>query len=81
MPVEIRELVIKATVAVDWNNQTVTTFNKDEVCIKLPLNKEVVAYVKKYFRKSKTKELLFDESRLSEFLIEWKKSLLEPVKT
>ena len=78
MPVEIKELIIKATVAIDWNNQTLTTVNKDEGCIKLPGNKEVVTYVKKYFRKNKTKKLLFDVSRLAEFIIEWKESIIGP---
>jgi uncharacterized ubiquitin-like protein YukD len=80
MPVEIKELIIKATVAIDWNNQTLTTVNKDEACIKLPNNKEVVIYVKKYFKINKTKKLLFDESRLSDFLIEWKESIKGPAK-
>jgi Family of unknown function (DUF5908) len=76
MPVEIKELIIKATVAVDWENQTVSTVSEDEVCLKFPVNKEIVSYVKKYFKKNKTKKLLFDKSELSSFLIEWKDSLI-----
>jgi len=75
MPVEIKELVIKATVTVDWEKQTITAEKKDEICIKLPVNKEIISYVKKYFRKNKTKKLVFNKSGLSAFLIEWKDSL------
>jgi hypothetical protein len=80
MPIEIKELVIRAAVAVDWENQTVTAINEDESCFKLPVNKEIVSYVKKYFKKKKTKKLLFNRPELSAFLIEWKDSLIGLVK-
>jgi len=74
MPVEIRELVVKATVAVDWENQTVN-IKDDEDCLKLPADKEIVSYVKKYFKKNNAKKLSFTRSALSDFLITWKGSL------
>ena len=77
MPLEIKELTVKATLAVDWDNQTVSVVNGDDACLKFPVNKEIVSYVKKYFKKKKTKKLLFNRSELSAFLIEWKDSIVE----
>jgi hypothetical protein len=76
MPIEIKELIIKATVAVDWENQTVSDVNNKDAFLRLPLNKEIVLYVRSYFRKNKIKKILFDETELSAFLVEWKDSLI-----
>jgi predicted house-cleaning NTP pyrophosphatase (Maf/HAM1 superfamily) len=76
MPLEIKELIIRATVAVDWENKTVSAINDKEVCFKVPPDKEIISYVEKYFRKNKTKKISFDKPELSAFLIEWKNSLI-----
>ena len=77
MPVEIRELVIKAVVALDWDNKTVTETKENIVCLRLPADKDIAAYVNEYFREHNSKTLLFDQSKLSAFLIEWQASLLK----
>lgn len=76
MPVEIRELVIKALVALDWENKTVTETGENIVCLKLPGDKHIGAYVQGYFEQHKAKVLSFDQSKLSAFLSEWQASLL-----
>ena len=45
MPVEIKELVIKATVALDWENKTITDTGDDIVCLRLPDEKKIALYV------------------------------------
>lgn len=75
MPIEIRELIIKATVAVDWENQSVTTVKEKKDCPKLPTNKEIDNYVMKYFRKNGSQKIVFDRAALSAFLIKWKDSV------
>ncbi len=77
MPVEIRELVIKATVALDWENKTVQETNENIVCIKWPGEKAIAVYVEAYFNQYKEKELMFDQSRLRAFLLEWQASLIK----
>lgn len=77
MPVEIRELVIKAMVALDWENKTVTEAEQDIVCLRLPDEKAIANYVKQYFEQQKAKTLSFDQSKLSIFLAEWQTSLLK----
>lgn len=77
MPVEIRELVIKAMVALDWENKTVNETEENIVCLRLPGDKAIAAYVNEYFMLHKAKTLLFDQSKLSAFLIEWQASLLK----
>ncbi|MEP7143121.1 MAG: DUF5908 family protein [Ferruginibacter sp.] len=77
MPVEIRELVIKAQVALDWENKTATGAEENIVCLRLPGDKDIATYVKEYFRQHKAKTLLFDQSKLSAFLVEWQGSLLK----
>jgi hypothetical protein len=77
MPVEIRELTIKATLAVDWENQTVSENKEKIVCLILPTGQDIAAYVERYFKKHKAKTLPFDQSRLSAFLLEWQVSLVK----
>ena len=77
MPVEIRELVIRATVGLDWENKTVTEKEENIVCLRLRNEKTISSYVKKYFKKQKVKTLLFDQSKLAAFLLEWQGSLLK----
>ena len=77
MPVEIRELVIKALVALDWENKTVTETEENIVCLKLPGEKQIAIYVEEYFRQRRAKTLMFDQSQLSAFLLEWQASLLK----
>lgn len=77
MPVEIREITIKAMVAFDWENKTVKEIEENIVCLKLPGNKVISAYVKEYFKQHKAKTKLFDQSKLSAFLLEWQASLLK----
>ena len=77
MPVEIRELIIKATVAIDWDNQTVQENNDNIVCLKLPGKKEIKKYARGYFKQQNSKTLEFDQSKLSDFLVEWQASLLK----
>jgi hypothetical protein len=77
MPVEIRELVIKALVALDWENKTATGTEENIICLKLPGDKQIANYVKQYFRQQKAKTLLFDQSKLAAFLLEWQASLLK----
>ena len=77
MPVEIRELIIKATIALDWDNQTVKENKENIVCLMLPGREDIATYVEGYFRQHNTKTLEFDQSKLSAFLIEWQASLLK----
>ena len=77
MPVEIKELVIKATVALDWENKTITDTGDDIVCLRLPDEKKIALYVREYFSQYKAATLTFDESKLSAFLMEWQASLLK----
>ena len=77
MPVEIRELVIKATIALDWENKTVKETEENIVCLKLRDDKDIATYVKEYFNQHKAKTLSFDQSELSAFLLEWQASLLK----
>ena len=77
MPVEIRELIIKATVALDWENKTVQETNENIVCIKWPGEKAITVYVEDYFNQQKERELMFDESKLREFLLDWQASLVK----
>ncbi|MGI8584254.1 MAG: hypothetical protein ACR2KX_18835 [Chitinophagaceae bacterium] len=77
MPVEISELVIKAIVALDWDTKTLEQTKENIVCLRLPSNEVIDAYVKEYFRESKNKTLVFDQSKLSSFLVEWQASLLK----
>jgi len=77
MPVEIRELVIKAVVALDWENKTVNETEENIVCLKLPGDKAIAAYVQEYLSQHKAKALWFDQSKLSAFLMEWQDSLLK----
>ena len=57
MPVEIRELVIKAMVALDWENKTVNETEENIVCLRLPGDKAIAAYVNEYFMLHKAKTL------------------------
>ena len=77
MPVEIREVIIKATLALDRENQTVSENKENIVCLILPTGEDMVAYVKRYFKKHKAKTLSFDQSKLSTFLLEWQASLVK----
>jgi hypothetical protein len=77
MPIEIRELVIKATVALDWENKTVTEMEENIVCLRLPGDKYIAAYVKQYFKQQRLKALSFDQLKLTAFLVEWQASLLK----
>jgi hypothetical protein len=77
MPVEIRELVIKATVALDWENKTVTEGEENIVCLRLRDEKAIAMYVKQYFEQQRAKTLSFDQSKLAAFLVEWQASLLK----
>ena len=77
MPVEIRELVIKALVALDWDHKTVEETKENIVCLRLPAEDDIAAYVREYFRKHNYKTLEFDQSKLSAFLVEWQASLLK----
>ena len=77
MPVEIKELIIKATIAVDWDNQTIKENKENIVCLVLPGREDIETYVEGYFRQHNTKSLRFDQSKLSAFLIEWQTSLLK----
>ena len=77
MPVEIRELIIKASIALDWDNQTVKENKETIVCLRLPGKEDIATYVEGYFRQNNTKALMFDQSTLSAFLIEWQASLLK----
>ncbi|MBC7886327.1 MAG: hypothetical protein H7Z13_00450 [Ferruginibacter sp.] len=77
MPVEIRELTIKAMVALDWENKTVKETDENIVCLKLPGDKHIAAYVKEYFRQTRSKTVMFDQSKLAAFLSEWQASLLK----
>ena len=77
MPIEIRELVIRATVALDWANQTANQTEGDIVCLKLPDDKKIAAYVKEYFRQQKAKAISFDQAKLTAFLVEWQAGLLK----
>ena len=70
MPVEIKELVIKALVAFDCENKTVTAATENIVCLRFPDNKEIAAYVSTYFNQHKAKTMLFDQSKLAAFLVE-----------
>ncbi len=72
MPVEIRELVIKAVVAVDWENKTIDESKENIVCAK----EDVAGYVNEYFRKNNSRTLLFDQSKLCDFILEWQASLV-----
>jgi hypothetical protein len=77
MPVEIKELVIKATVAIDWENKTVTETGDDIVCLRLPNQKVITNYVSQYFNQERAKTLSFDQATLAVFLAEWQTSLLK----
>ena len=77
MPVEIRELVIKAVVALDWDKKTAEETKENIVCLRLPANEDISEYVREYFREHNSKTLLFDQSKLCAFLIEWQSSLLK----
>ncbi|MEP6926057.1 MAG: DUF5908 family protein [Ginsengibacter sp.] len=77
MPVEIRELIIKATIALDWENQTVQENQENIVCLRLPGKESIATYVEEYFRQHEAKELKFDQSTLTAFLVEWQDSLLK----
>ena len=77
MPVEIKELVIKALVAFDCENKTVTATNENIVCLTLPDNKQIAGYVGALFNQHKAKTISFDQSKLTAFLIEWQASLLK----
>ncbi|MEJ7671618.1 MAG: hypothetical protein WKF59_02630 [Chitinophagaceae bacterium] len=72
MPVEIRELVIKAIVALDWDSKILEQTKENIVCLRLPSNEVIDAYVKEYFRESKNKTLVFDQSKLSSFTVQWR---------
>ena len=77
MPVEIKELTIKATIAIDWDNQTVKEDKENIVCLRLPNKEDIKTYVNGYFRQHSTKTLVFDQSKLSAFLVKWQASLLK----
>lgn len=77
MPVEIKELVIKATVAFDWENKTITDTGEDIVCLQLPAEKKIALYVHEYFNQHKAVSLTFDAGKLTAFLMEWQASLLK----
>ncbi|MEO6733105.1 MAG: hypothetical protein ABIN01_17910 [Ferruginibacter sp.] len=77
MPIEIREVVIKATIALDWENKTVNETNQNIVCLRLPDADSMSAYVKTYFEQRKAKTISFDQSTLSTFLLEWQSFLLK----
>ncbi len=71
MPVEIRELVIKATIGVDWENKTINDSSAKSGCPQLPTPEEIAAFVNEYFRDRNAKSLTFDQRQLSTFLREW----------
>ncbi|MEO8763411.1 MAG: DUF5908 family protein [Ginsengibacter sp.] len=77
MPVEIKELIIKATIAIDWENQTVEENQESTVYMKLPGKEEIKKYVKGYFRQQNSRILEFDQSKLADFLVKWQASFLE----
>ncbi|GEM_PF-3964913 len=77
MPVEIRELIIKASVALDWENKTATETDQNIVCLRLRNEKEMASYVKDYFTQNKARTLSFNQSELAAFLLEWQSSLLK----
>ena len=77
MPVEIKELIIRATIALDWDNQTIKENKENIVCLILPAREDIERHVEEYFRQHNTKSLRFDQSKLSAFLIEWQASLLK----
>ncbi len=77
MPVEIKELVIRATVALDWENKTIAQTEENIVCLRLPQPKAIEAYVYEYFQQQKAKTLIFDQSKLSLFLLEWQATLVK----
>ena len=77
MPIEIRELVIKATVALDWDNKTVNETQENIVCLRLPSEEQISRYVRDYFMKNESKTLVFDERKLLGFMAEWQSSLLK----
>ena len=76
MPIEIRELVIKAMVALDWDNKTVNETQENIVCLRLPSEEQISRYVRDYFMKNESKTLEFDERKLLAFMVEWQSSLL-----
>ena len=77
MPVEIRELTIKATLALDCDNQTIKENDENIVCLRLPDNEKISKYVEQYFKQNKSRSIEFDQSKLSAFLAEWQASLLK----
>ena len=77
MPVEIKELVVKALVALDCENKTVTPASDNIVCPTLPDNKEIEVYVSAFFNQQKAKTISFDQSKLIAFLVAWQASLLK----
>ena len=77
MPVEVKELVIKALVVFDCENKTVTQAGENIVCLKWPDEKHITNYVSKYFKQRKAGELSFDQPALAAFLLEWQASLLK----
>ena len=64
-------------VALDWENKTVNEAEENIVCLRLPGDKAIATYVNEYFMQHKAKTLLFDQSKLSAFLIECQASLLK----
>lgn len=77
MPVEIKELVIKALVAFDCENKTITPVAENIVCLTLPDNKQIAVYVSAFFNQHKAKTMSFDQLKLTAFLLEWQASLLK----
>jgi Family of unknown function (DUF5908) len=76
MPIEIKELVIKATIALDCENKTATQVPENIICLRLPNEKGIKTYVNEYFNRHKAKTLMFDQQQLAAFIIEWQASLL-----
>ncbi len=75
MPVEIRELIIKATVAIDWENKTATETGDNIVCLRLPNAKTIASYVERYFIQQRKETLSFDQASLAAFMAQWQASL------
>jgi Family of unknown function (DUF5908) len=76
MPIEIKELVIKATIALDCENKTATQMSENIICLRLHNEKGIETFVNEYFSRHKAKTLMFDQQKLAAFIMEWQASLL-----
>jgi hypothetical protein len=76
MPIEIKELVIKATIALDCENKIATQVPENIICLCLPNEKSIETYVNNYFIRHKAKTLMFDQVQLAAFIMEWQASFL-----